>query len=175
MTWCAPALLWCALVTAAGQNPANFAEVIAEIRIHGNVATSDEEVVKIAGVAKNDPWRDTTIAEVRERLRKSGRFQTVEVLKRYASIEDPTQIALVIIVNEGPVKIEMPAEGQGDIPNIVRRRGFANFMFLPILDLEDWYGVTFGARVAFVGIARGRNRLSSPLTWGGLKRAGLEF
>lgn len=174
MTWGPPALVWCVLAAAQAQAPANLSEVIAEIRVHGNVATSDEEVLKIAGVVKNDPFRDTTVAQVRERLKKSGRFDTVEVLKRYASIEDPTQIALVLIVNEGPVRIEMP-EGQGDVPRVVARRGLHNFMFMPILDLEDGYGVTFGARVAFVGIARGPNRLSSPLTWGGLKRAGLEF
>jgi outer membrane protein assembly factor BamA len=167
------ALVCSALVTpSAPQNPANLAEVIAEIHVHGNLATSDEEVLKIAGIAKNDPFRPTTIAEVRERLRASGRFQTIEVLKRYASIEDPTQVALVIIVNEGAVRIEMP-EGEGAVPRVVRRRGLHNLMVLPIFDLEDGYGVTYGARVAFV--AKGPNRLSAPLTWGGLKRAGLEF
>ncbi len=94
--------------------------------------------------------------------------------KRYASIEDPSQVALVLIVNEGPVRVEMPDEVNGQ-PRVLPKRGLHNFMFLPILDAEDGYGLTYGARVAFVGIARGPNRLSSPLTWGGLKRAGLEF
>lgn len=171
LTW----LVWGAIVAAPQpQNPANVAEVIAEIRIHGNVATPDQEVLKIAGVSKGDPFRETTIPEVRDRLKASGKFQTIQVLKRYASIEDASQIALVILVNEGPVEIEMPKQA-GDVPRILKRGGFKNFMFMPIFDLEDGYGLTFGARVAFVGMARGHNRLSSPLTWGGLKRAGLEY
>jgi outer membrane protein assembly factor BamA len=171
LTW----LVWGAIAAAPQpQTPANAAEVIAEIRIHGNVATPDEEVLKIAGVSKGDPFREAMIKEVRDRLKASGKFQTIQVLKRYASIEDATQIALVILVNEGPVEIKMPDQA-GEIPRILRRGGFKNFMFMPIFDLEDGYGITFGARVAFVGVARGHNRLSSPLTWGGLKRAGLEY
>lgn len=174
MTLALPALLWWALVSGTPQNPANLAEVIAEIHIHGNVATPDAEVLKLAGVAKGDPFRDTTIEDVRRRLKASGRFDTIDVRKRYASIEDPSQVALVLIVNEGPVRVEMPDEPGGE-PRVLPKRGLHNFMFLPILDAEDGYGLTYGARVAFVGIARGPNRLSSPLTWGGLKRAGLEF
>lgn len=174
MTLALPALLWWALAAGQAQTPANLAEVIAEVHIHGNVVTPDAEVLKIAGVAKGDPFRETTLEEVRKRLRASGKFDTIEVRKRYASIEDPSQVALVLIVNEGPVRVEMPDEVGGQ-PRIVPKRGLHNFMFLPILDAEDGYGLTYGARVAFVGIARGPNRLSSPLTWGGLKRAGLEF
>ena len=168
-----PAVLGWALATGAAQNPARPAEVIAEIHIHGNVATPDAEVLKIAGVAKGDPFRETTLEDVRKRLKASGKFDTIEVRKLYASIEDPSQVALVLIVNEGAVRIDMPDEA-GVAPRIVRKRGLHNFMFMPILDAEDGYGLTYGARVAFVGIARGPNRLSSPLTWGGLKRAGLE-
>lgn len=172
----APALLCWAFVVAPQQAPANSAEVIAEIHVHGNVIATDVDVIAIAGIAKGDPFRESTVADVRARLKASGKFQTVEVRKLYASIEDPTRIALVLLVNEGPVRIDMPDEGQeGDLPRVVRRRGLHNFMFMPIFDAEDGYGLTYGARVAFVGIARGANRLSSPLTWGGLKRAGLEF
>lgn len=173
MTPALAVLLW-ALVVSPPQAPANLAEVIAEIHIHGNVATPDAEVLKIAGVAKGDPFRETTLEDVRKRLKASGKFDTIEVRKLYASIEDPSQVALVLIVNEGAVRIDMPEE-EGGQPRIVRKRGLHNFMFLPILDAEDGYGLTYGARVAFVGIARGSNRLSSPLSWGGLKRAGLEF
>ena len=173
MTPALPVLLW-ALAVSPPQAPANLAEVIAEIHIHGNVATPDAEVLKIAGVAKGDPFRETTLEDVRKRLKASGKFDTIEVRKLYASIEDPSQVALVLIVNEGAVRIDMPEE-EGGQPRIVRKRGLHNFMFLPILDAEDGYGLTYGARVAFVGIARGPNRLSSPLSWGGLKRAGLEF
>ncbi len=46
---------------------------------------------------------------------------------------------------------------------------------MPILDVEDGYGVTYGVRMAYAGVAGKRSRLSVPLTWGGLKRAGVEF
>ena len=48
-------------------------------------------------------------------------------------------------------------------------------MWLPILDFEDGYGVTYGARFAFVGVTGDRGRVSFPLTWGGHRRAGVEF
>ncbi len=174
MTAVAAAVLAWALIAPPVQNPADLAEVIAEIRVHGNHVTPDEEVIRIAGVAKNDPFRDTTIALVRERLKAANLFQTIEVLKRHASIEDPTQIMLVIVVNEGPVRIDFP-DAPGEMPRVVRRRGVRNLMFMPIFDAEDGYGVTFGARVAYLGLAGGRSRLSMPLTWGGLKRAGVEL
>src|SRR5207244_3741665 len=95
------------------------------------------------------------------------------VLKRFASISDPTQIALVIVVNEGPVRIE---SGKPGAPlAIVRRRGLRNLMFLPIIDAEDGYGVTYGARLALLNTAGPKSRLSFPLTWGGMKQAGLEL
>jgi outer membrane protein assembly factor BamA len=48
-------------------------------------------------------------------------------------------------------------------------------MFLPILDAEDGYGLTYGARFALVGAAGPRSRVSFPLTWGGTKRAAVEL
>jgi outer membrane protein assembly factor BamA len=161
-------------VIAAPAAAVQSAEIIAELRVHGNHITTDEEVIRIAGVSIGAPFWPTTIADVRARLRASGLFDTVEVLKRFASIEDPTRIALVLIVNEGPVRIER-SDTPGDPPTIVRRGGLRNLMFLPILDAEDGYGVTFGARVAFAGLLGERSRLSSPLTWGGHRRAGIEL
>jgi outer membrane protein assembly factor BamA len=176
MTALAPVvLLLSAMAPMAGaQTPAQAAEVIAEIRVHGNQVTSDEEVLRIAGVAKGDAFGPTTVADVRARLRASGLFETIEVLKRFASIDDPRQISLVLIVNEGPVRIELP-EIPGGPTRVVRRRGFRNLMFMPILDGEDGYGFTYGARIAYLGVLGGKSRLSTPLTWGGLKRAGVEL
>jgi hypothetical protein len=48
-------------------------------------------------------------------------------------------------------------------------------MLLPILDAEDGYGLTYGARVSYVGVTGRRGRVSVPLTWGGQKRAAAEF
>ena len=74
-------------------------EVIQDIRVHGNVATSDDEIRRIAGIEVGGPVTADTIATVTERLRASRRFERVEVFKRFASIEDPSQIVLVIIVD----------------------------------------------------------------------------
>jgi outer membrane protein assembly factor BamA len=130
-------------------------------------------VIKIAGVTPGDPFSDRTVDEVTARLRASKKFQDVQVLKRFASIADPTKIALVIVVNEGPVRIESSAPGTPI--SIVRRRGLRNLLFMPIIDAEDGYGVTYGVRLALVGIAGPKSRLSFPLTWGGMKRAGVDL
>ncbi len=149
-------------------------EVIADVRVHGNHVTSDDEVVKIAGVAPGQPFTASTIADVTERLRASKKFDDVSVLKRFASISDPSQILVVIIVNEGPVRIELPGVPGGQV-RVVKRTGLRNLMYLPILSGEDGYGLTYGVRVAWPGLVGQNSRLSFPLSWGGLKQAGAEF
>lgn len=149
-------------------------EVIAEVRVHGNHLTPDDEVVQIAGVVIGAPFTATTIADVTARLRASRKFDTIEVLKRFASIDDPAKIVVVMIVNEGPVRITLP-DAPGEMPRVVKRRGLRNLMFMPLLDAEDGYGLTYGVRVAYLGVAGGRSRLSFPLTLGGHKRAGVEI
>jgi outer membrane protein assembly factor BamA len=147
---------------------------IAVIQIHGNQVTPDDEIVRLAGVAVGDLFLEATLDDVADRLRTTGRFEHVHVLKRLASIEDPSRITLVIIIDEGPVRVEVPEDP--DLPiRIVRRRGVTNVMVLPILDAEDGYGVTFGARLAYVGVTSRRSRVSLPLSWGGLKQAAVEF
>src|SRR6185295_732906 len=59
--------------------------------------------------------------------------------------------------------------------SVVRRRGFKNLMFMPIFDAEDGYGVTAGVRLAYVGMAGKRSRVSFPMTFGGTKHVGAEF
>ncbi len=110
------------------------------------------------------------------RLKASGVFVDVEVLKRYASITDLSRITVVIVVNEGAVRLVMPGEDEpGAGPRVVRRRFAGNFMWMPILRVEDGYGASYGARIAYVGLANERNRLSFPLTWGGRRQAGVDF
>ncbi len=48
-------------------------------------------------------------------------------------------------------------------------------MFLPIVSYADGYGLTYGARVSTVDLLGAGERLSMPLTWGGTKRAAIEF
>jgi hypothetical protein len=148
-------------------------EVVAEIRVHGNVATPDEELLRLAGIEVGAPVGSGTVDEVAARLRNAKRFQRVEVRKRFASIADPTQIVLVIVVDEGPVKIEMT--GDPDRPTRVIRSRRWNLLFLPVLDREDGYGLTYGVRAAVADAVGKASRLSFPMTWGGDKRAAAEF
>jgi len=94
-------------------------------------------------------------------------------LKRYASIADLSQILLVVIVDEGSVKVEKT--GDPDSPTRIVRNRPLNLMFLPILTREDGYGFTYGARFARVGLLGKDSRISFPLTWGGEKKAAAEL
>jgi hypothetical protein len=155
---------------------AQTADVIADVRVHGNHVTSNEDVLKMAGVTVGAPFTATTLQEVERRLRESGKFETVEVLKRFASITDPTQIALVLIVNEGAVRIEYDTAPDGDqVARVVRRSGFRNLMYLPILDGEDGYGLTYGLTTSLANVFGERSRVSVPLSWGGTRRAAVEL
>jgi Omp85 superfamily domain len=80
---------------------------------------------------------------------------------------------LVVILDEGPVKIDSSA-GPGSPARVVRNRRF-HLMFLPILKFEDGYGVSYGARFARASPLGRRSQLSFPLTWGGDKRAAVEL
>ena len=146
-------------------------EVLREMRIQGNILTADEEVIRLSGVAIGSLVTPDTPAEVAARLRQTKRFEQVDVLKRFASIEDPSQIALVIILDEGPVSIEPQRDGP---PRIVRKRGLS-LQFLPVLDFEDGYGFSYGVRSALPAPLGAGSRLSFPVTWGGTKQVGAEL
>ena len=148
-------------------------ETITAIQIQGNTATSDEEVRRLADVRVGMPLESQTIEDVAARLRATKRFESVEVRKRFASIADPSQIVLVIVVDEGPVHIEMT--GDPDRPTRVVRTRRPNILFLPVLNVEDGYGLTYGARFALADPAGRNSRLSFPLTWGGTKEAAAEL
>ena len=85
------------------------------------------------------PVAPDIVATVTARLRAAKRFDRVEVLKRYASLSDPTQIVIVVIVDEGPVSIQRT--GDPDHPTRVVRRRWPNLLFFPILGSESGYGV----------------------------------
>ena len=122
-------ILFALAVSFGPQGPLH--EVLAEIRIQGNVLTPDGDVRQLAGLEVGMAIAPDTPAQVAARLRETHRFARVEVLKRFASISDPTQIVLVVIVDEGPVQIDWSA-GPGTPARVVRKRGF-HLMFLPLL------------------------------------------
>lgn len=149
-------------------------EVIAAVRVHGNQMTPDDEIVRLSGLVVGAPFQPDTVDQVRQRLEATTRFRDVQVLKRFASIADPLQVLVVIVVNEGPLSVEAGVEADAPV-RVRRRRVLANLLVAPILDGEDGYGLTLGARVAWTGIGGPRGRVSAPLTWGGWRRAGLEY
>jgi hypothetical protein len=174
-----PPVLFVLALSFGAQGPFDSAqerrvqEVLAEIRIHGNVLTPDDEVRQLAGLEAGMPIAADTPANVAARLRATKRFVRVEVLKRFASISDPARIVLVVILHEGPVKIDWGAD-PGQPPRVVRNRRF-RLMFLPLLKFEDGYGVSYGVRFARSNPLGRRSQLAFPLTWGGDKRAAVEL
>lgn len=155
-------------------NPTVNQDKIVDIRVHGNHITPDADVVRLSTLAKGDAFTATTIAEAKKALRQTGMFDEVDVLKRFASIDDLSQIVVMLVVNEGPVKIVMP-DAPGASPRIVRRGLSSRFMYMPIIDAEDGYGWRYGLRVALAQPVGRNSRLSFPFTWGGERRASAEL
>ncbi len=157
--------------TTTGQTVAS-AEVLAEVRVHGNYATPDAEVLRLAGLTIGQPIDDAAVEAATRRLKESGRFEEVEVRKRYRSLEPGGDVALVIIVREHPL-----AETAGQGPSVMRpfRRLWASGMVMPILSYADGYGLTYGGRVSFVDALGKGSRISVPASWGATRRAAVEF
>jgi outer membrane protein assembly factor BamA len=167
------ALLAALMATAAplrGQAPA---EVIAEVRVHGNHTTPDADVLALAGLSVGQAMTQATVADAERRLRESGRFASVEIRKRYRSLDRLDDVALVIVVREHPL-VEDPASRA---PAVVRpfKRLLASGMLMPIVSYTDGYGFTYGARVSFVHVLGRDGRVSVPLTWGATRRAAVEL
>jgi outer membrane protein assembly factor BamA len=161
--------------SAALQPAEQQTETVASIQVQGNTATPDEDVQRMADVRVGMPFDASTVDAVAARLRATKRFDSVEVRKRFASIADPSQIALVIVVDEGPVKIVMT--GDPDSPTRVARKRLPNMLILPILNREDGYGFTYGARLTLPDpqwLGK-RSRVTFPLTWGGTKQAAMDI
>ena len=147
-------------------------ERVAAVRVQGNTLTPEADIVRLAGVPIGAEVTPALPGEVAARLTRSGRFERVEVLKRYASIADLSQVLLVIIVDEGAVVVRRMRDGQA--ARAVRRRR-PPLMFLPLFGSDDGYGFTYGGLVSMPNVAGPRTRVSVPLTWGGERRAGVEL
>ena len=161
-------VLVCAATAQAQTGPG----VVGEVRVHGNHTTPDADVLALAGLAVGQPLAETTVADAEHRLRDSGRFASVEIRKRYRSLERLDEVALVIVVREHPV----PEDPASPTPAVLRpfRRLVASGMLLPVLSYTDGYGFTYGARVSFVHVLGRDGRVSVPLTWGATRRAAIE-
>jgi hypothetical protein len=154
----------------ADDNPQT--EVIAEIRIHGNAYLRDDEVLKVAGVTVGQPFPADGEKLITDRLKASGHFDTIEVRKRYRSLENTTDVALVLLVHE---RAGYTSETIDERPSILGWGRTKNkLMFLPVLSYDDGYGFTYGGRFSTIDLFGGGERVSTPLTWGGTRRAAVE-
>ena len=161
--------LACATGAAAQTSPG----VVGEIRIHGNHTTPTAEILGIIGDVVGKPATAQLIAEAETKLERSGRFDGVEIRKRFRSIDNPDDILLMVIVDEFPGIDELDIT-RGKVPGPVSRF-WRSGMFMPILNSEDGYGFTYGARVSFVDRFGPRSRVSVPLTWGGERQARVQL
>ena len=145
------------------------AETVAEIRIHGNLSLPDAEVIALTGVNLGDAAGPDLERTVRQRLEASGRFETVDVRRRYRSLTATDQVALVIVVRERP-----GARFSNPVLRTFAAAG-RRLMVAPIVDHREGYGVAYGALTSFVDTFGQGGRLSVPATWGGHKRIALEM
>ena len=154
-------------------------EVIGEIRIHGNAFLTDKEVLDFAGITVGQALPADGVEAITRRLKDSDKFESVEVRKRYRSLTSTTDIALVLVVHEkAGVRSAIGGVDIPGVPGPVARpvgRLRSKLMFLPIVSYADGYGFTYGGRVSTVDLLGIDERLSVPLTWGGTRRAALEF
>jgi len=142
-------------------------ETISEVRVHGNATLSDAAVIQFAGVTLGQPLETGGLEAIEKRLRDSGRFDEVQVRKRYRTLA-MDEVSLVLVVHERP-----GLSATGEPPSVARR--FRNrLMFFPILGYDDGYGWTYGARTTIVDVGGKGTRLSVPLSWGGTRRATVE-
>jgi Omp85 superfamily domain/POTRA domain, FtsQ-type len=148
-------------------------ETIAEIRVHGNAFVNDADVVALAGISVGQPWTADSLESIEKRLKSSGRFESVEVRKRYRSLDNTTEIVVLLVVHERPgvTSLDQDIDPVGGSWKRLRSR----LMFLPILNYADGYGFTYGARFSTVDLLGAKERLSFPLTWGGTRRAAVEL
>lgn len=167
----APALIALTLVPALltpvfAQAPP--AETVIDVRIHGNHTVPDAEVLALAGVAAGDVVDVEAVEGITQRLEASGRFEAVEVRKRYRSLTATDRIALIIVVRERPrASIRNPV-----VRSLARLAGQS--MFLPVLRYDEGYGTSYGARFSLVDVLGRGSRVSLPATWGGDKRVAVE-
>lgn len=166
-------LALCAWLSIAAPVRAQAVLLVEDVRVHGNHSTPDEEVLRIAAIVVGTPLEPGAVEAARRRLLDSGRFSSVEIRQRSRSIEDPSRIALIILVAEQAairpsVDIAIPA-----VPGVLGRLR-SQTMFMPILSVDDGYGLTYGLRTSLVGGRGSTTRLSVPASWGGTRQLAVE-
>jgi outer membrane protein assembly factor BamA len=156
---------FCVLVPCA----ARAQETISEIRVHGNHTTPDTDVLGLSGLKVGDPASETRLAEAQDALRKSQRFENAEVRKRYRSIDNPSDILVMIVVDERAGVTE------DDLTPGFGKQLLSAMQWFPIFNYADGYGLTYGIRMAMADVAGNDSQLAFPLSWGGERKAGVQL
>lgn len=146
-----------AALPAMAQDPrARLAsELVVEVRVHGNYSLSDEEVLQIAAVEVGDRVTTADRAAIAQRLLDSGRFATVEVLRRYRSLTPTDRVQLILSVQQ--------KTSTGD-----------KLLLMPELQYNENEKLSIGARIAAKSLFGGGELISVPLTYGGVDQLAVE-
>ncbi len=128
---------------------------IAGIRFHGNYSIPDEELRQLVELKPGMTVSEADLKQVRSRLLRTGRFESVEVRRRYGALQQNSRVFLIIAVKE---KVPFSKKIQ----------------FGPLVHYADEYGFTYGGRTTFEDVLGAGERLSFPLTWGGVREAASE-
>ena len=144
----------------------------AEVRVFGNAALADTEVLRLAGLEPGEVPAPGSEERVAARLRTSGRFGRVAVRRRFRSLTPGREPTTVFWVEE---RRTVSARSSGSTPTRREASPIPAPVVFPILNYDDGYGATYGARLTAPDPVGERSRLSLPLSWGGLRRAALEF
>jgi len=137
-------------------SPSCLAEIIESVRVQGNFKIPDAEIVSLAGISVGSEVGNISLPDVENRLLASGHFESVSIAKRYPSLADAERVVLLIEVRE---------------KQTIKSR----FMVMPILSGSDEYGLTYGARFSTIDLLGSEERVSFPLTWGGVRQAAAEI
>ena len=167
--WVGGVVLTLLAATTGAAQPATSFEVVTELRIHGNYSVPDADVMQMVGIAPGDRIGPDTLDTIVARLRATGRFDEVEVRKRYTSLTRSDDVALIVLVHERPAAVKRN--------RMVRALYTASrqTLFMPIVDYAEGHGLTYGARFSLVDVLGDRGRLTMPLTMGGTRQAALEL
>lgn len=141
---------------------------VVDVRVHGNHTTPGEDVLALVGEVSGQEASDALVEQVRTRLVESERFAGVSVERRALTIDDPSQVLLVIVIDE------RPGVTSDDLVPGAWKAITSSGMWLPVVSYEEGYGFTYGARFSFVDALGPRSRISVPLTWGGERQAQIE-
>ena len=144
-------------------------DVVVELRVHGNHSIPDEDVIRLAGVESGAVLGVETIPAIEARLRRSGRFERVEVRKRFRSLTATNEVVLIVVVQERPSDLSLNPMYRA--AQLLARKS----LIMPLVTYEEGYGFSYGVRASAIDLLGAGERLSMPLTWGGTRRAALEL